>query len=613
MDSRYIALSAESLTKRFDQFVAVDKVSFSVRRGEIYGLLGPNGAGKTTTIRMLLGLLKPTSGRGQVLDYDIVAQAEEVRQRVGYVSQKFSLYPDLTVAENFAFYAGVYGVQGGELARRRELVLGTVGLAGQERERASRLAGGSRQRLALACALAHEPAFLFLDEPTAGVDPISRRVLWDFFYDLLQSQIGNQKWGDMEHRKRLAPIVLLVLLLLSGYWLYSTGRLSLTGASDNADSVSGYIEGDEITIATEVGGRIQAIAVEEGERVTAGQTIVQLDRSLLDAQIAQAQAAVGTTKAQLAQVQAGARDEDARQAEAALAQAVTVRDGAKRAWDDAQAVRNKPQDLDARVAAADTQYKTAKFQYDTAVANAQTAAARKDAIGGVDQPRAEGKAIVNQWVAAEAAVLSAQAALEGAQKNLQILLDMRATPLTLDAQVDAAKAQYDSASKAVDIAQAKLDAVKAGATKEQIAVAQAAVKQAESALSVLQVQANKMTVTSPVSGIVTRRAAHPGEVATPNATLLSVANLETVKLTIYVPETQIGETRIGDEVDVTVDSFPDKVYKGKVTFIASEAEFTPRNVQTKAERVNTVFAVKVQIPNFNMELKPGMPADASLR
>ncbi len=186
MDSNLTSLSAKNLVKRFDHFVAVDDISFSVRRGEIYGLLGPNGAGKTTTIRMLLGLLTPTSGRGEVLGYDIVRQAEEVRRRVGYVSQRFSLYPDLTVAENFTFYAGVYGVPRSEWLPRREQILGTVGLKGQENERVSSLAGGSRQRVALACALAHQPAFLFLDEPTAGVDPISRRVLWDFFYDLAE-------------------------------------------------------------------------------------------------------------------------------------------------------------------------------------------------------------------------------------------------------------------------------------------------------------------------------------------------------------------------------------------------------------------------------------------
>ncbi len=186
MNMNHISLSAENLTKRFDHFVAVDDISFSVRRGEVYGLLGPNGAGKTTTIRMLLGLLKPTSGHGAVLGYDVVKQAEDVRQRVGYVSQKFGLYPDLTVAENLVFYAGVYGVPREELLPRREEILGAVGLRGQENERVASLAGGSRQRLALACALAHRPAFLFLDEPTAGVDPISRLALWDYVSELAE-------------------------------------------------------------------------------------------------------------------------------------------------------------------------------------------------------------------------------------------------------------------------------------------------------------------------------------------------------------------------------------------------------------------------------------------
>jgi ABC-2 type transport system ATP-binding protein len=179
-----LALSAQNLTKHFDHFIAVDDISFTVHRGEIYGLLGPNGAGKTTTIRMLLGLLAPTLGSGSVLGFDIVQQSEEIRKRVGYVSQKFSLYPDLTVRENFNFYGGVYGVPRAQLDERRAQVLSSVGLVDEAETRVAGLAGGSRQRLALACALAHEPAFLFLDEPTAGVDPISRRVLWDLVYDL---------------------------------------------------------------------------------------------------------------------------------------------------------------------------------------------------------------------------------------------------------------------------------------------------------------------------------------------------------------------------------------------------------------------------------------------
>ncbi len=187
MNTNQVSLFVENLTKHFDHFTAVDNVSFYVRRGEIFGLLGPNGAGKTTIIRMLLGLIAPTTGKGSVLGYDIVAQAEEIRQRVGYVSQKFSLYPDLTAAENFDFYAGVYGVPPKALAERRADVLHMVGLSGEEHMRVSSLAGGSRQRLALACALAHQPEFLFLDEPTAGVDPISRRMLWDLLYALVES------------------------------------------------------------------------------------------------------------------------------------------------------------------------------------------------------------------------------------------------------------------------------------------------------------------------------------------------------------------------------------------------------------------------------------------
>ncbi len=414
----------------------------------------------------------------------------------------------------------------------------------------------------------------------------------------------------MPHRppKQAMIVIPLIVLALIGYWAYSTYTAGI-----EANTASGFIEGEEIAIAAEVGGRIQAITVEEGDRVTAGQELIRLDRTLLNAQIAQAQAAVSTAQAQLAQLKAGARAEEIRQAEAALAQAIAARDGAKQAWENAKAARANPQELEARIAAAETQLKAAKFQWDAAKANASAAKARVDAIGGVDQTRVEGKVIVEQWAAAEAAVLTAQAGYEGAAKSLQILLDMRNNPLTLNAQVDSAKAQYDASVAAAEVAQARLDALKAGATKEQLAIAEAAVKQAEAALGILQVQSAKMTLTSPVNGIVSRRAARLGEIAAPNTILLGVTNLDAVKLTIYVPETRIGQIKLGDEFEVYVDSFPGKAFKGKVVFISTQAEFTPRNVQTKAERVNTVFAVKLQIANPNLELKPGMPADALLK
>lgn len=211
-------LVIENLTKIFDApasgsgqgFIAVDHVSLTMERGEIFGLLGPNGAGKTTTIRILLGLLMPTAGTARVLGYDVVKQAEEIRAHAGYVSQKFALYPDLTVQENFDFYARVYSVPRHTVKQRRAELLARVGLRGQENVRSAALAGGSRQRLALACALTHNPEFLFLDEPTAGVDALSRRALWDLVYELAEGGtsilVTTHYMDEAENCQRIAFI-----------------------------------------------------------------------------------------------------------------------------------------------------------------------------------------------------------------------------------------------------------------------------------------------------------------------------------------------------------------------------------------------------------------------
>jgi ABC-2 type transport system ATP-binding protein len=173
---------AHNLTKRFDGFTAVDHISFSVKAGEVVGYLGPNGSGKTTTIRMLLGLLQPSEGEATVLGFDIVHQSERVRERVGYMSQKFALYHDLTVRENLAFYAGLYGVRE---RTRLEDVLNLIGLSALEAERVSNLSTGWKQRLALGIAIVHQPRLLFLDEPTSGVDPTARRAFWDLIYEVV--------------------------------------------------------------------------------------------------------------------------------------------------------------------------------------------------------------------------------------------------------------------------------------------------------------------------------------------------------------------------------------------------------------------------------------------
>jgi ABC-2 type transport system ATP-binding protein len=179
---------AQNLTRKFGDFTAVDHISFRVNAGEVVGYLGPNGSGKTTTIRMLLGLLVPSEGQARVLGYDVVRQSEQVRAQSGYMSQKFALYHDLTVAENLSFYAGVYGERS---QSRREEVLDLVGLRHHQAERVSSLSSGWRQRLALATAIVHKPRLLFLDEPTSGVDPSARRAFWDLIYDLAESGITS--------------------------------------------------------------------------------------------------------------------------------------------------------------------------------------------------------------------------------------------------------------------------------------------------------------------------------------------------------------------------------------------------------------------------------------
>jgi len=178
------AIEVEGLTKRFGDFVAVDNISFGVGHGQVYGWLGPNGAGKTTTIRMLLGLLKPTSGRMRVLGYDPASQAKKLHARVGYMTQLFTLYNDLTAVENIRFYGQAYGLGHRALRRRQDEILDMAGLRGRERTLTANLSGGWKQRLALGCAIVHDPQVVFLDEPTAGVDPVSRRDFWELIYDM---------------------------------------------------------------------------------------------------------------------------------------------------------------------------------------------------------------------------------------------------------------------------------------------------------------------------------------------------------------------------------------------------------------------------------------------
>jgi ABC-2 type transport system ATP-binding protein len=204
------AVEVRELSKSFGAFKAVDGVSFSISKGEIFGFVGPNGAGKSTTIRMLTGLLPPTSGIGRVAGFDTAREMDQVKARIGYMSQRFSLYDDLTVAENIDFYAGVYGVTGKRLRQRKQWILGMAGLTERENSLTRDLSAGWKQRLALGTALVHEPEILFLDEPTSGVDPASRRSFWELIHQLAADGVAvlvtTHSMDEAEQCDRLALI-----------------------------------------------------------------------------------------------------------------------------------------------------------------------------------------------------------------------------------------------------------------------------------------------------------------------------------------------------------------------------------------------------------------------
>ena len=222
-----LAVELHGLTKRFGAFVAVDGISLDVEEGEIFGFLGANGAGKSTTIRMLCGLLRPTAGTGRVLGIDVGREPEEVKRRIGYMSQRFSLYDDLTVRQNLRFYGGVYGLRGALQAEREAWAIETAGLAGKEDVLTRALAGGWKQRLALACAVLHRPRVVFLDEPTSGVDPLSRRRFWRLIDAMSEDGVTvfvtTHYLDEAEHCHRLA--------------LIHAGRLTALGTVDELKAV----------------------------------------------------------------------------------------------------------------------------------------------------------------------------------------------------------------------------------------------------------------------------------------------------------------------------------------------------------------------------------------
>ena len=244
------SITVTGLTKRFGDFLAVDALTFSVRQGEIFGFLGSNGAGKSTTIRMLCGLLKPTSGLATVDGVDVGRDPEGVKRRIGYMSQRFSLYESLTVNQNITFFGGLYGLDRARLDARRRFVIEMAGLHGRDEMRAADLAGGWRQRLALGCAILHEPPVVFLDEPTGGVDPLSRREFWQLIDQLSASGttvlVTTHYLDEAEHCHRLAII--------------HAGQLAALGTTDELKQV---FDGRAI-IEVQAGNPVEAMRLLDG-------------------------------------------------------------------------------------------------------------------------------------------------------------------------------------------------------------------------------------------------------------------------------------------------------------------------------------------------------------
>lgn len=398
-------------------------------------------------------------------------------------------------------------------------------------------------------------------------------------------------------------VLALALLLLPGCESNSTNGESVLTAS-------GYIEGEEVTVAPEIQGLIAEVTVERGDSVSARDVVVLLDDATLASQRVEAEAALSVANAELDRVRAGAREEDIAAARASLQEAQATLDGARQAVLNAREVISSPLSLDAQIHDARTQVDLALQNVELQEADLEETKIKHGVY--VDQGGDAARTWDLQLEAAEARLAQAEADLSGARAYLGSLLDMRSNPLSLEAELHSAQAEYEQAVAGVSAAEARLAELKARPADEDVALAQAQVAQAEAGVALIDAQLDQLTLRAPMDGIVSTRSAQVGETAIAGRPLLTIANLDEVTLVLYIPENRIGQVRIGQAVEVTVDSFPDRVFIGCIDSIAGEAEFTPRNVQTQEERVNLVFAVDVTIPNPDHELKPGVPADATI-
>jgi len=433
--------------------------------------------------------------------------------------------------------------------------------------------------------------------------------------------------------KRNIIVFTLLFLGLTAWYLLAYGQekpslgnvlspFHLKEEKATEPSASGVIEATEVRLSSPKGGKVAQVLVKEGEAVSKGQKLLSFDRTFYDKKIALARAQVKVAEAALAHAQAGTRPGQIAIAEAELQRALAAREAAKSALNDLLLLKEHQQELDLQIAVAEAQLEAKKYRLAQALAMKDSAEISKNLYEHLQKVieewsypfpapgiPSELKMAPYEWWKAWANVNAAQEALEGQQKLLAHLQELRAHPQELEAQIDEARAALEQAEAAVEAAQAQLEGYRAGATKEQIQALEAKVEQAQAALDALLLQEKDLEIRAPLDGIVLGKSVHEGEVLAPGASAFILADLSQVKATVYIPEPDLGRVRVGQKAYITVDAWPGRTFKGEVTYIANEAEFTPRNVATKEGRTLTFYRVEITVKNPKGDLKPGMPAD----
>ncbi len=407
------------------------------------------------------------------------------------------------------------------------------------------------------------------------------------------------------------PVALGLLLVL---FAFRGSAAHLSAAKPAPITGTGTLEGRQVAIASELGGRIVALEVQEGDRVQAGQVLLRLDDSTARAQLAQAEAALAAAEANLAILQAGARPQQQVAAQALLSVTLAQAESARASYLAAQDAISRPLELNLNLAQARTQMRLAEQGVALAQAERHELELRYQAAleENPQMDEKERAAWELRLKAADASIEQAQAQLSGARATYRGYYALRNDPVQAQISLIAAQSAYSVSLAAVQKAQADLDALRRAPRPEALRIAEAQVTQARAARELVLIQLDMLTLTSPLHGQIGVCSYHLGEIAPPGLTLITVLDLNPIYLTIYVPADRIAEVRVGQAAQVQVDAYPNQIFDGVVEYIASEAEFTPRGVQTADDRARLVFAVRIRIPNADGRLRPGLPASATL-